>query len=26
MNSACDLCEGKLTQRLAPHMTYSKSL
>lgn len=24
MNSACDLCEGKLTQRLAPHMSYSK--
>lgn len=26
MNSACDLCEGKLTQRLTPHMSYSKSL
>lgn len=26
MSSACDLCEGKLTQRLAPHMSYSKSL
>jgi hypothetical protein len=24
MNSACDLCEGKLTQRLAPHMSCSK--